>query len=147
MIFSKAETAEGGYRGGGGFLKRGWDQTMAPLKKAKSQSASLPTDMRSRGGAKAATVAENAAVWKAHGEGLGKYNADDPTYDATFAHEIEAELEDIALHEEQLAEHNIAAVIRSYSRPAVPSDTSTEAEREAHSPSAEIHHLMQKKPR
>jgi hypothetical protein len=90
--------------------------------------------------------AENAAVWKAHGEGLGKYNADDPTYDAAFAHEIEAELEDIASQEKQLAEHNIAAVIRSYSRPTDPSDTSTEAEREAHSLSAEIHHLMHKKP-
>jgi hypothetical protein len=52
-----ASTAEDGHRGGGSFLKRGWDQTMAPLKKNRSQNASLPTDMRSKGGAKAASVA------------------------------------------------------------------------------------------
>jgi hypothetical protein len=46
-------------------------------------------------------------VWKAHGEGLGKYNADDPTYDAAFAHEIEAKLEDNASQEKQLAASTI----------------------------------------
>jgi hypothetical protein len=134
--FSKARTAKDG-------VKRGWNQTMAPLKQAKRQNASLPTDMRSKGGAKAATVAENAAsgVESPRREGLGKYNTDDPTCDAAFAHEIEAELEDIASQEMQLAEHHISAVIRSYSRPTDPSDTSTGTEREAHSLSAEIHHL------
>jgi hypothetical protein len=137
--FSKARTAKDG-------VKRGWNQTMAPLKQAKRQNASLPTDMRSKGGAKSATVAENAAsgVESPRREGLGKYNTDDPTCDAAFAHEIEAELEDIASQEMQLAEHHISAVIRSFSRPTDPSDTSTGAEREAHSLSAEIHHLVQK---
>ena len=62
---------------------------MDPLIRTKSQGKSLPPDMKGKTGAKASTPAENSEVWKAHGENLGSYSADDPTYDVAFAQDID----------------------------------------------------------
>jgi hypothetical protein len=102
--------------GGGGFLKRGWNDTTEPLRKAKKTNAALPADMMNKAGVRATTPAENAQAWKEHGQALGVYDTKDPMYDTLFANQIEQELVSIQQQEKQLATTNMAAVLRSFSR-------------------------------
>jgi hypothetical protein len=54
--FAQAGTAEDDYMGGGGFLKRGWNDTTEPLRKAKKTNAALPADMMNKAGVRATTA-------------------------------------------------------------------------------------------
>ena len=68
--FSRAGTASNDYVGGGGYIKRAWDETKQPLVHAKSGGRKIPTDMMDASGASATSSKQSAHNWRAHGERL-----------------------------------------------------------------------------
>jgi hypothetical protein len=89
--FSRSGTVENEYIGGGGYIKRAWDETKSPLKRAKNAKSSLPTNMRNAAGDRASSSSESTSNWREHGERLGRYDAHDEKYDQDFAAGVETQ--------------------------------------------------------
>ena len=94
-----AGTEATNYQGGGGYLKRAWDYLKRPLIQAQRARGQIPLDVMNTEGEPASTATEGARNWKIHGEGLGKFNPEDPKYDIDKTMSVINELSDITRRE------------------------------------------------